>query len=82
MILVFGVIRMSVHSLTCEVAIRSKLHDLLSEDFPIWRMSSSDTGLEEDRTLLLMLALGIKTGADECSASLIFIILSMKKSVK
>ena len=39
MILVIGVIRMSAHSLTSEVAIGSKLHDLLGEDFPIWRMS-------------------------------------------
>ena len=72
MILVIGVIRMSAYSLTSEVA----------EDFRILRMSSSDTGLREDRALLLMLGLVIKTGADDCSAVLIFIILSLKKCPK
>ena len=48
MILVIGVIRMSVHSLTSEVGIGSKSHDLVGEDFRILRMSSSDTGSKED----------------------------------
>ena len=82
MILVIGVIRMSAHSLTREVGIGSKSHDLIGEDFRILRMSSSDTGSKEDRALLLMLGLVIETGADDCSqcsAVLIFIILSLKK---
>ena len=49
------------------------------EDFKIWRMSSSDTGLKKDRALLLMLGLVIKTGADDCSVVLIFLIMSLKK---
>ena len=72
MILVIGMIRMSAHSLTSEVGIRPKSHDLVGEDFRILRMSSSDTGLKEDRALLLMLGLVIKTGADDCIVVMIF----------
>ena len=57
MILVIGVIRMSAHSLTSEVGIGSKSHDLVGEDFRILRMSSSDTSSNEDMALLLMLGL-------------------------
>ena len=81
MILVIGVIRMFVHSLTSEVSIGSKSHDLV-EDFRILRMSSSDTVVKEDRALLFMLGLVIEAGADDCSVVLIFTILSLKKCPK
>ena len=71
-ILVIGVIRMTAHSWTSEVGIGSKSHDLVGEDFRILRMSPSDTGSKEDRALLLMPGLVIETGADDCSAILIF----------
>ena len=45
-------------------------------------MSPSDTGLKEDRVLLLLLGLIRETGTDVCSATLIFIILSLKKMSK
>ena len=80
MILVIGVIRMSVHSLTSEVGIGSKSHDLVGEDFRILRMSSSDTGSKDDRALLLLLGMVIKTGASDCSAVLLFLILSLKNA--
>ena len=64
MILVIEVIRMSTHSLTSEVVIGSRLHDLEGEDFRILRMSSSDTGWKEDRVLLLLLGLVTETGDD------------------
>ena len=70
MILVIGVIRMSAHSLTSEIGIVSKSPDMVGEDFRSLRMSSSDTGSKEDRTLLFMLGLVIETGADDCSAVL------------
>ena len=82
MILIIGVISMSVHSLTSEVGIESKSHDLVGEDIRILRMSSSDTSSKEDKALLLMLGLVIEIGADYCSAVLIFIILSLKKCPK
>ena len=78
MILVIGVIGISAHSLTSEVGIGPSSHDLL-DDFRILRMSFSDTASKEDRALLFMLGLVIETGADDCSAVLIFIILSLKK---
>ena len=40
MILVIGVIRMSVQSLTSEVGIGFRSHDLVGYDFRILRMSS------------------------------------------
>ena len=46
------------------------------------RNSSSDTGSKEDRALLLMLGQVIETGANDCSAVLIFLILSLKKYPK
>ena len=79
MILVIWVIRMSVHSSTSEIGFGSKSHDLVGEDFRIFRMSSSNTGSKEDRALLLMHGLVIKTGDDDCSVLPIFIILSLKK---
>ena len=82
MILVIGVVRMTVHSLTSEVGTGSKLYDLVGEDFRILRMLSSDTGSKEDKILLLMLGVVIETGANNCSAVLIFIILSVKKCPK
>ena len=79
MILVIVVIRMSVHPLTSEVGIGSRSHDLVADDFRISRMSSSDRGPKEDRAFLFLLGLVIETGADDCCAVLIFIILSLKK---
>ena len=73
MILIIWVIRMSAQSLTSEVGIGSRSHDLVGDDFRIWRLLSSDTGSKEDRALLFMLGLEIETGADDCSAVLIFI---------
>ena len=72
---------MSAHSLTSEVGIGSRSHDLV-EDFRILRMSSSETGSKEDGVLLSILGLAIETGAEDCSAALIFIILSLKKCPK
>ena len=51
MILVIGVIRMSAQSLTSEVGIGSRSHDLVGDDFRILRMSSSDTRSKEDRVV-------------------------------
>ena len=45
---------MSTHSLTSEVAIGSRSHDVVGEDFFRILRSSSDTGLKEDRALLLL----------------------------
>ena len=81
MVLVIGVFRVSTQSLTSEVGIASRSHDLVEDDFRILRMASSDTGSKEDRTLLFMLGLVIETGADDCS-DLSFIILSLKKCPK
>ena len=72
MILAYGVIKISAHSLTSEVGIGSRSHDLVGEDFRILRMSSSDTGSKEDRALLLILGLMIETGTNDCSVVLIF----------
>ena len=81
MILVTGVIRMSAQSLTSEVGIGSRSHDLV-DDFRILRISSSDSGSKEHRALLFMLGLVIETRAYDCSAVLIFVILSEKKCPK
>ena len=62
MILVIGVIRMSAQSLTSEVGIGSRSHDLVGDDFRILKMSSSDTCSKEDRALLFMLGLVMVTG--------------------
>ena len=49
MILVIGVIRMSAQSLTSEVGIGSRSHDLVGDDFRILRMSITEriTGLSK-----------------------------------
>ena len=70
---------MSTHSLTSEVSIGPRSHDLVMEELRIFRMLSSDTGSKEDRGSLLLLGLVAETGADDCSATLIFIILSVRK---
>ena len=54
-----------MQSLTYEVGIRSRSHDLVGEDIRILRMSPSETGSKEDRTLLLLLGLVRETGIDD-----------------
>ena len=73
---------MSTHSLSNEVDIGSRSHDLVGEEFRILSMSPSDTGSKEDRALLFLLSLVKETGTDDCMATLIFIILSLKKNVQ
>ena len=73
---------MSTHPLTNEVGFGSRLHDLVGEEFRILRMSPSDTGSMVDRALLLLLGIVRETGTDDCSATLIFITLSLKKCPK
>ena len=68
--------------LTSEVGIESRSHDLVGEAFRILRMPSSDTGSKEDKTMLLLLGLVVETGTGDCSAALIFIILSWKFQIK
>ena len=82
MILVIGVIRMSTYSLSSGGGIGSRSNDLGGEDFRILRISSSDTSSKKDRALLLVLSLVTETGFDNCSAALIFIILTLKKCPK
>ena len=55
---------------------------ILGEEFRILRTSSSDTGSKNDKVLLLLLCLVAETGINDCSATLIFIILSLKKCPK
>ena len=55
MILVIEVTGMYAQSLTVEVGIRYRSHDLVGEEFKMLRMSISDTGLMEDRALLMLL---------------------------
>ena len=55
-ILEIGVIRMSTHSLTNEVGIRSRSHDLVGEEFRILRMLPSDAGPKDDRSSLILIA--------------------------
>ena len=73
---------MSAYSLTNEVGIGCRSHDLVGEEFRILRMSLSDTGSKEDRVPLLIFGLVRETGTDDCSATLILIILSLKKCPK
>ena len=73
---------MSAHSLTNEVGIGSRSHDLVGEEFRILCMSPSDTGSKEDRVLLFLLGLVKETGTDDCCVTLIFLILSLKKCRK
>ena len=71
-----GVMRISAHSLTSDVGIGSRSHDLDGEDFRILSSSSSDTGVKEDRVFLVGLGLVIEDGIDDCSVDLILRILS------
>ena len=71
-----GVMRISAHSLTSDVGIGSRSHDLDDEDFRILSRSSSDTGLKEDRVLLVGLGLVTEDGIDDCCVDLILRILS------
>ena len=71
-----GVMRISAHSLTSDVGIRSRSHDLDGEDFRILSSSSSDTGVKEDRVFLVGLGLVTEDGIDDCSVDLILRILS------
>ena len=65
-----GVMRISAHSLTSDVRIGSRSHDLDGEDFRILSSSSSDTGVKEDRVFLVGLGLVTKDGIDDCSVDL------------
>ena len=71
-----GVMRISAHSLTSDVGIGSRSHDLDGEDFRILSSSSSDTGVKEDRVFLEGLGLVTEDGIDDCSVDLILRILS------
>ena len=71
-----GVMRISAHSLTSDVGIGSRSHDLDGEDFRILSSSSSDTGVKEDRVFLVGLGLVTEDGIDGCSVNLILRILS------
>ena len=71
-----GVMRISAHSLTSDVGIGSRSHDLDGEDFRILSSSSSDTGVKEDRVFLVGLGLVTEDGIDYCSVDLILRILS------
>ena len=71
-----GVMRISAHSLTSDVGIGSRSHDLDGEDFRILSSSSSDTGVKEDRVFLVGLGLVTEDSIDDCSVDLILRILS------
>ena len=49
--------KISAHSLTSAVGIGSRSPDLVVDDFRILRMSLSDTGSKEDRTVMLLFGL-------------------------
>ena len=74
--------RISVHSLTSEVGMGSRSRDLVGKELRILRMWSPDTASKEDRALLLFLGLASEAGTDDCSATMIFSILSLKKNPK
>ena len=46
-----GVMRISAHSLTSDVGIGSRSHDLDGEDFRTLSSSSSDTGVERGQSI-------------------------------
>ena len=71
-----GVMRISAHSLTSDVGLGSRSHDLDGEDFRILSSSSSDTGVKEDRVFLVGLGLVTEDSIDDCSVDLILRILS------
>ena len=73
--------RISAHSLTSDIGIGSRSHNLDSEDFRIWR-SSSDTGAKEDRVFLVGLGLVTEYGFDDWSVDLILRIFSQKNLQK
>ena len=83
MILVIGVARMSIQSLTRDVGQGSRSHDLFGEEEMSFFTSSSETGVKED-------SCGGVLGGGICSpspssklkAALIFVILSLKKEPK
>ena len=58
------------------------LDRMIWKEFNILRISPSDTGSKEDRAWWLLLGLVRETGTDDCIATLIFIILSLKKMSK
>ena len=68
--------RISAHSLTSDVGIGSRSHDLDGEDFRILSSSSSDTGVKEHRVFLVGLGLVTEDSIDDCSVDLILRILS------
>ena len=74
--------RISVHSLTSDVGIRSRPQDLDGEDLRILSRSFSDTGVKEDSVLLVELGLVTEDGVDDCSVDLILRILSKKNLQK
>ena len=71
-----GVMRISAQSLTSDVGIGSRSHDLDGEDFRILSSSSSDTGVKEDRVFLVGLGLVTEDSIDDCSVDLILRIFS------
>ena len=74
--------RMSTHSLTNEVGVRSRSQDLVGEYFRILRICSSGNGSKEDRVLLLLPDLVAETGTDDCSAALYIHIFFTEKLCK
>ena len=62
-----GVMKISAHSLTSDVGIGSRSHDLDGEDFRILSSSSSDTGVKEDRVFLVGLGLVSEDSIDDCN---------------
>ena len=73
---------MSALSLTSKVGISPRSRVLVEEEFRILGMSPSDTDSKQDRALLFLLCLVREKDTDDCSATLIFIILSLKKCTK
>ena len=71
-----GVMTISAHSLTSDVGIGSRSHDLDGEEFRILSSSSSDTGVKEGRVFLVGLGLVTKDGIDDGSVGFILRILS------
>ena len=76
--------RISAHSLTSDVGIGSRSHDLDGEDFRILSSSSSETGVKEDRVFLVGLGLVTKDGIDDCSVDYFedFVVEELTESVR
>ena len=68
--------RISTHSLTSDIGIGSRSHDVDGEDLRILSWLSSDTGVKQDRVFLVGMDLVTKDGIDDCSVDLILRILS------